>query len=221
MTAVASNMTAVASNLLSDSPALLPPREAPYLLQDIYELIRDDCRSQLILQLSDGYLLFRADEDSDSLCFEFHPGEFEPSPDHVCFGANEKLTRGELEILKALDQGRKSKQQLGATAKILGAITREGFGKQGGGLAKRGLIAPTGKRMRGSIHYQITAAGRKALAAAVTPWKKLLGKEIGWTWVAINQQGYCDSIMLSFDGIIPTVLLHVIASSIEVFSIAR
>ncbi len=54
---------------------------------------------------------------------------------------------------------------------------------------------------------------------SATPWDGVLGKECGWTWVGINQQGYTDSVILSFAGIVPTVLLHVIASSIHVFSI--
>jgi len=219
-------MTAIASNLTGDSLVLLPQREAPYILDDVYELVRDNCRSQLVLQLSEGYLQFSVDEDNDSLCFDFHPGEFDPSPDYGSFSSYEKLIGDEIDILKALGQGKKTKQKLQAlglraTAKILGAATREGFGKQGGGLAGRGLITPTGKRLRGSIQYEITAAGRKALAPAAGAWKKLLGKECGWTWMAFNQQGYCDSAMLSFDGIVPTVLLHVIASSIELFTITR
>lgn len=217
-------MPVVATNPISDSPVLLPPREEPYLLQDVYELARDECRSEIVLELSDGYLQFRADEDFDSLAIEFYPGEFDPTPEHVSFSSYQKLTGNETDILKALAQGKKTKQKLQAlglqaTAKILGAITQENYGKQGGGLAGRDLIKPTGKRVRGSIQYEITPDGRKALAAA--PWKKFLGKELGWTWVAINQQGYCDSIMVSFSGIVPTVLLHVIASSIEVFSISR
>ena len=54
---------------------------------------------------------------------------------------------------------------------------------------------------------------------SVSPWNRFMGKECGWTWMGINQQGYVDSVMLSFAGIIPNILLHVIASSIKVFSI--
>ncbi len=35
----------------------------------------------------------------------------------------------------------------------------------------------------------------------------------------MNQQGYMDSVMLSFDGIEPQILLQAIASSIVVFVI--
>jgi hypothetical protein len=52
------------------------------------------------------------------------------------------------------------------------------------------------------------------------PWKKYVGKECGWTWLAWNQQGYLDSVLLSFDGIEPNVLLQTIASSIDVFMVS-
>jgi hypothetical protein len=210
-------MTAVANDRAGDNLLLLPPRELPYVLQEVCELVRDGCRSEIVLQWSEGHLLFRADENTDSLDFEFHPGEFVPSPDHCSFSPSKSLSGREREVLKELAEGPKTKQQLGAPARLLGAATREDFGKQGGGLLERDLIRATGKRVKRSLQYEITPAGRNALAVA--SWKELLGKECGWTWVAINQQGYCDGVMLSFDGIVPTVLLHVIASSIEVFSI--
>ncbi|MCE9532863.1 MAG: hypothetical protein K8T89_17330 [Planctomycetes bacterium] len=137
-------MTSVATIPAGDNLLLLPPRESPYLLQDVYELVRDTCRTEIVLQWAEDYLLFHADEDTDSIGFELHPGEFSPTSHHGSYRADEGLT---------------------------------------------------------------------------APWKKFIGKECGWTWVAHNQQGYCDSVMLSFDGIVPTLLLHVIASSIEVFSI--
>ena len=52
------------------------------------------------------------------------------------------------------------------------------------------------------------------------PWKKNVGKECGWTWLAWNQQGYLDSVLLSFEGIEPNVLLQTIASSIDVFMVS-
>lgn len=207
-------MATATSNHQGDNVMLLPPHDSPYLLQDVYELIRDECRSEIVLQWSEGYLVFRAEENTDSLEFDFHPELFEPSPDHEPLNSCEKLTGRERSILKALVKGPRTKQQLGARAKVVGALTRGG-----GGMLGRRLI--TGNRQGRDIQYTITATGRKALAAAIMPWKKLLGKECGWTWVATNQQGYCDSVMLSFDGIVPTVLIHVIASSIEVFSIAQ
>ncbi len=50
-------------------------------------------------------------------------------------------------------------------------------------------------------------------------WKKHVGRTCGWTWLAINQQGYADSVMIGFDGIEPQVLLLAIASSLEVYVI--
>jgi Family of unknown function (DUF6334) len=51
------------------------------------------------------------------------------------------------------------------------------------------------------------------------PWNSLLGREFGWGWVTINQQGYCDGVLLSFDGIVPTLLLTVAASALSVAQI--
>lgn len=135
-------MTAVPKLPRARSPALLPEREAPYLLRDVYERMTEGCRAELILQWNDGYLLFRADIDTDSLEAEFQEGSLAP--------------------------GRKYRSLRSAS-----------------------------------------------------PWSEYLGKECGWTWLAVNQQGYCDSALLSFDGILPCVLLNVMASSINVFSILR
>lgn len=52
-----------------------------------------------------------------------------------------------------------------------------------------------------------------------TAFDQFFGAELGWSWLAINQQGYCDTALLSFNGIIPNVMAHVIASSIAVFGI--
>jgi hypothetical protein len=210
-------MVAVANNRIDDNLMLLPDRESPYLLREVFELVRDDCRSDLVLQWSEGYLSFRADADTDSLCFDFHSGEFELSRHHDSVSSAESLATRETDVLRALVQGPRTKQELGARAKLVGAYSQPGNGKQGGGLLGRRLIH--GEQLGCEIQYTLTAAGRSALAA--TLWKTLLGKECSWTWVARNQQGYCDSVMLSFDGVVPTVLLHVIASSIEVLSITR
>lgn len=50
----------------------------------------------------------------------------------------------------------------------------------------------------------------------VAPWDAYAGKSFGWGWIAINQQGYCDGMLLSFEGIIPQLILNVVASSIKV-----
>jgi len=51
---------------------------------------------------------------------------------------------------------------------------------------------------------------------AKKPWKSLIGTVFGWGWITINQQGYCDGVLLSFDGLLPTIMLCVIGSSITV-----
>ena len=50
-------------------------------------------------------------------------------------------------------------------------------------------------------------------------WASLLGKKFFWGWVTVNQQGYCDGVLLSFDGIKPQIFLNVIASSFNISSI--
>jgi hypothetical protein len=53
------------------------------------------------------------------------------------------------------------------------------------------------------------------------PWNNYIGKECGWTWLAQNQQGYLDTMLIGFDGIEPNVLLQAIASSVEAFTVSR
>ena len=48
-----------------------------------------------------------------------------------------------------------------------------------------------------------------------------VGKSCDLTWLAVNSQGYCDSFLIAFDGIVPQVMLHGIASSIELFRIQQ
>lgn len=124
------------------SPALLPDREEPYVLRDVYERIIEGCRGELVLQWNDGCLFFRADTETDSLEAEFHEGAFTP-------------------------------------------------------------------------------AGNYRSLRSRSPWKDCLGKSCGWTWLAIDQEGYWDGALLSFDGIVPNVLLNVTASSIGVFSVVQ
>jgi hypothetical protein len=47
------------------------------------------------------------------------------------------------------------------------------------------------------------------------PWSKVIGKSFGWGWALVNQQGYCDGILLSFEGVSPRIILNVMASSIK------
>ena len=51
------------------------------------------------------------------------------------------------------------------------------------------------------------------------PWTRYLNQECGWTWLAINQQGYWDTVLISFETVVPNVLLNVMASSIHVFAV--
>jgi len=48
------------------------------------------------------------------------------------------------------------------------------------------------------------------------PWDNFIGRRFAWGWMAINQQGYIDGLLLSFEIIFPALLLNVIASSIKV-----
>ena len=53
------------------------------------------------------------------------------------------------------------------------------------------------------------------------PWDNFIGMSFGWGWVTVNQQGYCDGLLISFKGIVPQIILNVIASSIKVGTITR
>jgi hypothetical protein len=52
-----------------------------------------------------------------------------------------------------------------------------------------------------------------------TPWRRFVSENCGWTWLAVNQQGYWDTALISFDAVVPNVLLNVMGSSIFVFSV--
>jgi Family of unknown function (DUF6334) len=54
---------------------------------------------------------------------------------------------------------------------------------------------------------------------AESPWSRLVDKACGWTWLAVNQQGYWDTALISFDAVVPNVLLNVMASSLYVFEV--
>jgi len=53
------------------------------------------------------------------------------------------------------------------------------------------------------------------------PWAMFMGKPFGWGWVAINQQGYCDSILFSFNDAYPQLALTVVASEIKISAVMR
>lgn len=48
------------------------------------------------------------------------------------------------------------------------------------------------------------------------PWSQLIGKQIGWGWVTVNQQGYLDGVLLSFGGVVPELSITVVASALQV-----
>jgi Family of unknown function (DUF6334) len=52
------------------------------------------------------------------------------------------------------------------------------------------------------------------------PWDQFIGREFGWGWVTINQQGYLDGVLLSFSGITPQIVITAVASSLKVGLIA-
>jgi hypothetical protein len=54
---------------------------------------------------------------------------------------------------------------------------------------------------------------------AQSPWDRWVGETFGWGWLTINQQGYCDGALLSFGGIEPSMLVNVVASSLNIYVI--
>jgi hypothetical protein len=52
-------------------------------------------------------------------------------------------------------------------------------------------------------------------AAQSEVWRDFVGQQFGWGWITVNQQGYCDGLLLSFAGINPQIVLNVAASSIR------
>lgn len=53
------------------------------------------------------------------------------------------------------------------------------------------------------------------------PWCRFMGKSLTWGWVAVNQQGYQDGVLLSFDYVMPSVMLCVAASSAEILLLSQ
>jgi hypothetical protein len=51
-------------------------------------------------------------------------------------------------------------------------------------------------------------------ASALNPWPAFIGKRFGWGWITMNQQGYCDGLLLGFESIIPGLIFNVAASEI-------
>jgi hypothetical protein len=54
------------------------------------------------------------------------------------------------------------------------------------------------------------------------PWAAFIGKSFGWGWLALNQQGYPDMLLLSFESVVfPEVVVNVVASSIKIGTVSR
>jgi Family of unknown function (DUF6334) len=133
-------MNVLDESLVTTDPMLLPPREKPYVLENVFEKIVHDCRDEIVFDLGDCCLRIGIDINYDTLTFRFQPKHFRPTKNWASVRGSES-------------------------------------------------------------------------------WKKCIGKEIGWTWLALNQQGYLDTALISFDGIEPNMMLQGVASSIEVFAI--
>jgi hypothetical protein len=73
-------------------------------------------------------------------------------------------------------------------------------------------------RAKNVASYKTNESFRESNAAV---WQPLIGRAFGWGWITINQQGYCDGALLSFDGISPGVSLGVVASSIDISRVAH
>ena len=73
------------------------------------------------------------------------------------------LNPEEVRILQFLkDHGETPKNDLGATAKVMGAATKVDFGVQGGGLLAKGFVKSVSRRV--AVESTITKEGIKAQA---------------------------------------------------------
>lgn len=52
-------------------------------------------------------------------------------------------------------------------------------------------------------------------------WTPFTGKPFGWGYIVINQQGYCDGLLLSFGDMRSKILVQVLASSLQVSMISE
>jgi|SRR5216684_1302663 len=71
-------------------------------------------------------------------------------------------------------------------------------------------LSISSKNIRASLNRKLFQKSRSPI------WQEFIGRAFGWGWATVNQQGYCDGALLSFDGITPGVFLAVVASSIEI-----
>jgi hypothetical protein len=56
---------------------------------------------------------------------------------------------------------------------------------------------------------------------SIDPFSKYIDAEIGWLWIGKNYLGYNDLAAVSFEGIIPTILLLGMASKIGLYQTIR
>lgn len=52
-------------------------------------------------------------------------------------------------------------------------------------------------------------------------WSRFIGKELSTGWLMVNQQGYTDGALLSFDGVVPEVGVNVVAAAFEVLEVRQ
>ena len=91
---------------------------------------------------------------------------------------------------------------------------------------EKGALVVEGDPDDDSIEIRLVNQGEFASTQAVEvshldPWAPFIGKPFGWGWITVNQQGYCDGLLLSFGGIDPQLLLTVAASALVVSTIMR
>lgn len=77
-----------------------------------------------------------------------------------------------------------------------------------------------------SIAFKVTPSAEADIGSSIDTshfehWKSVIGKSFGWGWITINQQGYCDGLLISFEGTHPQLLLTGMASSLAVSIVAR
>jgi hypothetical protein len=84
----------------------------------------------------------------------------------------------------------------------------------------RFLVDPITDTIGSQFHgRQFVAKRGYRSVGSETPWKQYLRKKCGWTWLAVNQQGYWDTVLISFDVLVPNILLKAMSSSIYVFTV--
>jgi len=89
---------------------------------------------------------------------------------------------------------------------------------------ERNTLAVAANAEDDSVELSVTNLSDRPPAHDVSdrePWVTFIREPFGWGWLTLNQQGYCDGVLLSFRGIIPQLVLTVEASSFAVGTIMR